>query len=183
MHFAPEIDHPVLKTLFKHWVMARGDRMMPGTEAADLTALPLEVRRRAIVFSCESAAPDDATPPRFWVKQMGDDARDRLGAKAEGRFVDEVVRAHDLDVLERLLESVRADCVIHYYRTMVALAGGGAVPRVKLLLPLGTPDGMVMGALGALVQADIPEHRTLNDTYHSRVVPLADLEDRPEDFR
>ncbi|EKV29568.1 hypothetical protein C882_0390 [Caenispirillum salinarum AK4] len=183
MHFAPEIDHPVLKALFRHWVAARGDHLMPEPGAIDLSALPPDVRRHAVVYACEPAAPAAGDCPRFRLVKVGEQARERYGADAEGRFVDEVVRAHDLDVLTRVLESVRRDRVVHCYRTMITLAGGGAVPRAKLLLPLGTPDGVVTGVLGGLIQTQAPDQGTLDDTYHSRFVALDALEDRPEHFR
>ncbi|MCA1941654.1 MAG: PAS domain-containing protein [Caenispirillum bisanense] len=183
MHFAPDIDQPRLKTLFRYWVEKRGAVVMPSPGSVDLAELPAEVRRHCVLYRVEKNQPDTPSGLRFRVAAAGDEVIDRYGPAIEGRAVDEILHGHHADVVIRTLESVVRDRVVHFYRTVVALAGGGAVLHTKLLLPLGIADTEVTAILGGLCRGEPPAEGTLENNYHSRFAALDVIEDRPEDFR
>lgn len=183
MHFAPEIDQARLKTLFRYWVEKRGDLKMPAPGSIDLAELPTEIRRHAVLYRVERNQPDTPSGLRFRIAAVGEALHDRYGNDAEGRAVDEILGGHQADVLTRVLESVVRDRVVHFYRTVIALAGGGAVLHTKLLMPLGVADTQVTAILGGLCRGEPPAEGTLENNYYSRFAALDVIEDRPSDFR
>lgn len=183
MHFAPEIDQPRLKTLFRYWVEKRGDLVMPVPGAVDLAELPAEVRRHAVLYRVEKNQPDTASGLRFRLVAVGEALHDRYGPHPEGKALDDVLHGHQADVVTRVLESVVRDRVVHFYRTVLALAGGGAVLHTKLLLPLGVADTEVTAVLGGLCRGEPPADGTLENNYVSRFAALDVIEDRASDFR
>lgn len=177
MHFAPEIDHPVLKSLFRFWVEAREDQPLPPPERIDLSLLPDRIRRHAVLYHAEG--PPEA--PEFRLDSVGADLTVRYGHDSTGKLITEVLTGHQVEVVQRVLESVMRDRVVHSYRTMVTLAGGGAVPYSKLLMPLGTVEGGATGVLGGLIRRDAAD-ADLEQNYQSRFASIDVIEDRPSDF-
>lgn len=182
MHFAPEIDQPRLKTLFRYWVETRGDLAMPLPGAIRLAELPQDVRRHVILFRVEKDAAQTESGLRFRFDTVGEALQDRYGDQTGGRWLEDILGGHELDVVSRVLESVVRDRVVHFYRTVVPLTGGGGVLHTKLLLPLGVADGNVTAILGGLCRGTPPVDGTLENNYHSRFAALAAIKDRPSDF-
>ncbi len=182
MHFAPEIDQPRLKTLFRYWVEQRGGRPMPTPEAIRLAEMPQDVRRHVIVFHVVKDSPEAESGLRFRIEAVGDALHDHYGEQADGRWLEDILGGHELDVVSRVLESVVRDGVVHFYRTVVPLTGGGGVLHTKLLLPLGVGDTEVTAILGGLCRGQPPADGTLENNYHSRFAALPVIEDRPSDF-
>lgn len=183
MHFAPDIDQPRLKTLFRYWVEARGDLVMPSPGAIDLNELPVEVRRHAVLFRVHKNQPETASGLRFRLDTVGEALADRYGPNAVGRHIDDILVGHQADVVTRTLESVVRDRVVHFYRTVVALAGGGAVLHTKLLMPLGVADTEVTAVLGGLCRGPVPADTSLENNYFSRFAAIEAIEDHASDFR
>lgn len=182
MHFAPEIDQPVLKRLFRQWVQARGALAMPLPGALPLESLPEEVARHAVLFRVRPDQTEDGPPLRFEIVDHGAALAERYGPGARGRMVDEVLGGHEHDILQRVLESVARDRVVHFYRTTLTLAGGGAMLHTKLLLPLGAADTSVTAIIGGLCRTEPPPDGTLDNNYHSRFAALDVIEDRAGEF-
>lgn len=177
MHFAPDIDHPVLRGLFRAWVEARGPALLPPAEALPPSALPDRLARHAALYGVEA---DDSGGLGFRLGVVGAELGVRYGSDWHGRRIETVLSGQQVAILQRVLESVVRDRVVHYYRTMVPLAGGGALPYSKLLLPLGTAEGGVTAVLGGLCRCQASDD--LEQNYQSRFAAVEAIEDRPEDF-
>lgn len=159
----PIVD-PTLRALYRHWLVARGDRPMPARRAIDPMAIG-ETLANLFLYTYDAAAPSapggapgGATggapgggQGRFYCRLAGEQINQLVGTVCSKRFLDQIFQPAVFQVVHQRYRAVVTRPTILHMHGVVKMANGLKVPGERLVLPL-SDDGVAGDALvGAAV--------------------------------
>ncbi len=142
--FALPIVDPTLKALYRHWLLARGERPMPARKAIDPMALR-EALANLFLYTF------DAEKNRFYCRLAGEQINQMVGTVCSKRYLDQIFQPAVFKVVHERYRAIVTRPTLLHMHGVVKMANGLAVPGERLVLPL-SDDGQNGDALvGAAV--------------------------------
>lgn len=149
----PIVD-PTLRALYRHWLVARGDKPMPARKAIDPMAIP-EALPNLFLYTYDSKGGAALAPElpagRFYCRLAGEQINLMVGTVCSKRFLDQIFQPSVFRVVHGRYHTIVTRPTILHMHGVVKMANDLKVPGERLVLPLGD-DGVTGDALvGAAV--------------------------------
>ena len=139
---APEIGHPALRDLHRHWEARRGERAMPARADMDPVELPRKLLPNLFLVAVEE------NPRRFRYRLVGTELTAVMGRELTGRYIDEMpflFRKLALPAYAEVMERAAPT-----YRKIDAVEALWRIRYERLLLPLSDRGLRIDTILGAI---------------------------------